>query len=197
MRLQRHFLYASTIALLTAGCPGDDSGTNDSTTGSTGAATTGGPNTTTGDPDPTTGDPDPTTGDPDPTTGMADSSSGGMADSSSGGGMGVNFEWNLMGYPHDGQDVALVVIDADSGTEVLSFSETFAGMEITLADTNGVLTDGGTYDVFWYVDVNGSGSCDAPPDDHSWEMLGVAAGPMGISADHTHDANWVDVCGNF
>ncbi len=182
------------IALTMAGCPGDDSGTNDASSG--GQTSTGNdPTTTSGDPGTTTDDPGTTTDDPGTTTDDPGTTSD--PDSSSGDPMGVNFEWNLMGYPHDGQDVAITVVEAGTMNTVLTMNATFAGMEHTFSDASGPLTDGASYDVYWYVDVNGNGACDPPADDHSWEMLGVMAGPMGVSADHTHDAMWVDVCANF
>jgi hypothetical protein len=119
---------------------------------------------------------------------------GGMTDDT--GSASVDFEMTLMGYPHDGQNVELVVFEAGTANVVSSLGGTIAGMELVLSDT-GQLQDGGSYDIHWYVDVNENGACDPPPDDHAWGMLEQVAGATGLSLSHVHDANWVDACGNF
>jgi hypothetical protein len=199
MRLSRSFIYGSTmLALMLAGCPGDD-GTADTGPGTTmePGSTTMEPGTTTMEPGSTTMEPGSTTMEPGSTTMEPDTTTNVDTGSTTMEPGGVNFEMTLMGYPHDGMDVELAVVEAGTTNVVLTLGGTIAGMELVLSDMSGALTDGASYDIFWYVDVNESGGCDAPPDDHSWEMLAQAAGGTGLTTSHTHDGNWVDVCANF
>jgi hypothetical protein len=188
-----------------AGCPGDDStesgetggmtatdtdmtmsstapsttmmpGTDDSTTDT---PTTEPPETTsTTEPDTTEG---PTT-EP-PTTGESTSTGPGLLD----------FTINFTGYdPHVGQLMNVKVFDgADAEVGMTAQNLAIANDSIIIP---GIIEDGVTYNVRWWVDLSGNGTCDAFPTDHMWEMTGLTADGTGLTVDHTHDDNWVDVC---
>jgi hypothetical protein len=199
MHLSRSFVYGSMITLALTGCPGDDS-TNDTGVGTTTdqpqTTTTGEPQTTTtGEPETTTTVDTATTGEPGTTT-TGEPETTTSVDTATTGSLFVDFEMTLMGYPHDGQSVSLVIAEAGTMNQVGETGDTFAGGDLVLS-IPGALQEGTSYDIYWYVDVNGNVACDAPPTDHSWELLGQAAGPTGLSLSHMHDGNWVDVCGNF
>jgi hypothetical protein len=61
---------------------------------------------------------------------------------------------------------------------------------------NGALATGATYSFNYYADVDGSGTCDAPPTDHVWnEPIAAVSGPVTLTLVHT--TNWTDVCSSF
>lgn len=107
--------------------------------------------------------------------------------------MGEDFNLSLTMYdPHVGNDYEVAVLDGDMVVGSTSGMLAMAAETITIP---GVIEDGITYTVHWYMDLNMNGSCDPPDMDHSWERMGM--GDMGLTIEHAHDAVWVDVCSSF
>lgn len=194
MQRFRIYVYGAMITLASTGCPGDDStdtGVGTTTDQPPTTSTTGEPQaTTTSEPETssTTGEPGTTSTTGEPQTTNVDTATTGSAF--------VDLEVTLMGYPHEGMSVVFAIYETDTMNQIGEIGDTFGSGDLVLS-SQGSLQEGVSYDFFWYVDVNDNVACDAPPTDHSWELLGQVAGPTGLSLSHMHDGNWVDVCANF
>ncbi|MCB9675515.1 MAG: hypothetical protein H6737_10390 [Alphaproteobacteria bacterium] len=99
------------------------------------------------------------------------------------------------GYdPHDGNDYEAVLHDTSGVVAYASGTQSGGTMNITFSDV-----PDGTYDVYWYFDLDGSGDCVANEpswDDHVWADT-VTVGMADATVTHNHDANWVDHCADI
>ncbi len=87
--------------------------------------------------------------------------------------------------PHEGQDIYLAVVDANTGMEI--------GRAHTVADTAFTMTipgieSGQSYDVNFWADFNENGMYDTPPDDHAWQLeLNSVVGDTTLTFVHNTD----------
>jgi len=96
--------------------------------------------------------------------------------------------------PHNGQTLEIAVLASDD-TVIDTQSTTVADGAFSFSWTD-ALDEGATYTVHYYADLNESGGCDSPPDDHGWERT-IDAVSADVVLDVTHDTNFTDVCASF
>lgn len=109
-----------------------------------------------------------------------------------------NFDLTFTGTiaPHAGQKMEVIVTRTDDGS-VAAYGETTVpgngNFSFTWTD---VLAKGATFDIDFYADHNGDGSCDNPPTDHSWR---ITVGPVtaNVTQDFQHDTNFTNICDSF
>ncbi len=101
-----------------------------------------------------------------------------------------DFTFNLTSFmPHNGDDVYYSLRDAD-GAEVASGMDRVMGGNASFTAA-GVTTAGATYSISFYADIDGSGSCDAPPTDHVWQLTDQTADAMGdLTAVYEHGTDF-------
>jgi hypothetical protein len=110
-----------------------------------------------------------------------------------------NFSMNFTGFtPHLGMTFYLRLVDTTNHTTVsITTPTTITGdaFSVTLPST---ITEGHTYDVDFWVDVDGNGTLDHSPSgtpagvDHSWRKTGTGTA-AGLSMTFAHDTNWTDI----
>lgn len=117
-------------------------------------------------------------------------------DTDTNGAMTYDLTVNGTGFdPHNGQTLELAVLTADD-TIVDVQSTTVENGAFTFSWT-GALEEGESYKVHYYADLNESGGCDAPPDDHAWEDP-IDNVMDNVTLDLTHSVDdFVDVCATF
>ena len=115
------------------------------------------------------------------------------------GGTPDSFSLTLQGSgyaPHDGQTVAIAVVDMATGELIQNTSVVMDASGMLDVTLEGAMMPGMDYVVQWYADLNGSGDCSAPPADHSWHEM-VLAASMDTVIVRDHDLEWVDVCATW
>lgn len=189
-------ILALSLGALGAACGGDDDGGGGS--GQGGAA--GGPMTVTGAGGGTTTT---TGGGGAGGTGSGGAGAGGAPSMGTFMGMACNgntCDLTLVGQgfsAHDGMTIhAGIVPQGSQDGFTWQSSATVAGGSFMM-DAPGALTKGTVYNLHYYVDINGNGSCDATPTDHVWR---TSLPPIQehLTATLVHDTNFVNLgCGNF
>jgi hypothetical protein len=94
---------------------------------------------------------------------------------------------------HDGKQLYVVLLE--NGAAKVRGEVTVEAGAFSLG-WHGVLQEGKTYAVSYYVDVNGNDACDAAPTDHVWHAdvpLGVADVALGVQ----HSTTFAQACGDF
>jgi len=98
--------------------------------------------------------------------------------------------------PHNGEMLHVAVLDIASGAHVVTDqSQTVSGGLFSF-HFPGILEQGHGYHVDYYADVNGNGSCDAPPTDHVWRT-DVDNVQDNVNLQVTHNTSFTDVCSSF
>jgi hypothetical protein len=184
------------------GCPSDDTGGNDGTTGEptttnpTASTSMSGTSPSTTDSsttvEPETDSSGSDSGSDSGSSGSESGSSGSGSGSSSGtaGGAG-DLVINFTGYPHDGLDLNLKVF-AEDDTELEEATGVITGTALTLT-VPGVIEEGMNYSIRWWVDLSADGVCDSDVE-HMWELTGQAGTASGLSIDHDHSESQTNVC---
>lgn len=105
---------------------------------------------------------------------------------------------NGTGYvPHAGQTVtARVLLASDDSAATEPASATIDANGAFSISFQGALMSGEAYTVVFYTDHDASGTCDAPPTDHSWSV-DVPAVSENVVLDEMHNISFVDVCASF
>ncbi|MDR5901779.1 hypothetical protein [Halomonas icarae] len=105
--------------------------------------------------------------------------------------------------PHGGQEVHAAVVDVDSGDVVATESGTVSADEAPAFsfDFPGVLKEGGSYEVHYWIDSNfgggREGACDPKGTDHQWSVS-LEATSEALTHEDTHrPAEQADVCATF
>lgn len=175
-----------SLAALGAACGGDDDGGS----GQGGAGTGGAPATTTG-----VGG----------SGGTATGSGGAGGTASMGTFMGMACNGNtcdltLVGQgfsAHDGMTIHAGIVPQGSQDGFTWQSSAVVAGGSFMMDAPGALTKGTPYNLHYYVDINGNGSCDATPTDHVWR-ISLLPIQEHLTATLVHDTNFVNLgCGNF
>jgi len=104
--------------------------------------------------------------------------------------------------PHGGQDISIALVDSDGNVLETMTGVVSADDDPTFSFTfDDALEDGESYEVHYWIDSNfeggTEGECDAPPDDHMWN---IAINNVSADVDRTeiHDATALeDVCSSF
>jgi uncharacterized protein (DUF2141 family) len=122
----------------------------------------------------------------------------GGGDDGGGGGGGGPFALTFDGTmytPHSGMTLDIQVIDNADGSIIKSDSAGITGDTISFTWPD-LLEAGGSYDVRWYVDVDGNGFCNQPPEDHSWVRT-ISDVSADVTLTHPHDTDLAPVCDTF
>ena len=190
------WVVALVLAASAAGCGDDEGGEAATTTAGTGGSPTGAGGAGTGG----TGAGGATGSGGDTAAGGA----GGSATTSTGTSMGTPCAGNTCdltfignGFTmHDGQTVhAGIVPQGGSGLDWEASAEVVAGA--FMLEGPGALQKGQSYQLNYYVDVNGNGECDPTPDDHVWRLsVPVVQESLTITVGHTTDFSNLG-CGGF
>jgi hypothetical protein len=93
---------------------------------------------------------------------------------------------------HPQQTLRAALINNSSGGRVAVCSGVLSGDPLTI-NFGGVLAASTSYNLNYYVDVNGTGTCNAPPTDHAWQDV-IAAGIVNVTINRPHDLIFTDVC---
>jgi len=111
----------------------------------------------------------------------------------------AGFDLTLTGsgyQPHAGQLIGVAVVDA-ANDQVVAFEGITMGADgQLLVIFEGVLVEGESYLVRFFADLNGNGECDAPPDDHSWELEAPDV-TADVTLTYNHDTDFAYVCQSF
>ncbi|HUJ73570.1 MAG TPA: hypothetical protein VL359_01880 [bacterium] len=118
------------------------------------------------------------------------SSSAGMA------GDQYNLDFSVTKFnPHNGETLAVAVVDAESGKVIAKQSGKVVDNTASFTFSR-ILSKGKTYYVDFYADHNKNGVCDDPPADHEWRL---SVGPVdgNMTATMAHNVNFTKVCSDF
>jgi hypothetical protein len=97
--------------------------------------------------------------------------------------------------PHDGAVMHLALFDADAA-ELVDVEDADISGGAWSWNATGVLIEGVSYVVAWYVDLDADGDCDVPPTDHVWRDAEAAALVDGdVEILHSHSADDFDALG--
>jgi hypothetical protein len=93
---------------------------------------------------------------------------------------------------HPQQTLRAALTNNSTGGRVALCSGVLSGDPLTI-NVGAVLDTGITYNLDYYADVNGSGTCNAPATDHAWQNV-IATGGAPVTINRPHDTNFVNVC---
>ena len=103
----------------------------------------------------------------------------------------------ISGYNiHVGQILSAAVVKTSNNSIVHTDSTTVTPNGQFFFEWIDILEGGESYNIDFYADITGNGSCDPPPTDHAWR---IPIGPVlsNININDEHDTNFLDVCGTF
>jgi hypothetical protein len=106
---------------------------------------------------------------------------------------GEDFEMTFMAYPHQDQQYGVRVVRESDSTEVgrtTGMQPLMDDFDVTIA---GIIEDGESYTVEWYLDANENEAYNPPPMDHAWRLTEQAGTASGLTVMHRHDSDWVDI----
>jgi len=109
-----------------------------------------------------------------------------------------DFTFNLTRFmPHNGQNESYSLRDA-AGAEGASGTDRVTGGNLSIPEA-GVIVAGATYTISFYADIDDSGTCDAPPTDHVWQLTDQTADAMGdLTAAYEHGTDFTPAaCDDF
>jgi hypothetical protein len=107
-----------------------------------------------------------------------------------------NLAFTGQALQHAGQSMSVRVIKDSDGTVVAEGSEVIAPTGAFSFSFSGIFEANQAYHLDFYADQNSSGSCDPPPEDHTWrESLGVVTGHVMYHWEH--NGSFVNVCASF
>jgi len=107
----------------------------------------------------------------------------------------LTFNGGLYDPPHEGNLVGFALVD-DADQTTTHFTSTVSGGNIS-ASWPAAITEGHSYTLYWYADLDQSGACTPPGADHGWsEAIPSVAGQVDVQRDHSGAFEY-DVCNYF
>lgn len=100
----------------------------------------------------------------------------------------VNFQGMT---PHIGQMLKIRLVETPSGSQ--RADTTLASIAVADFQINFTGESGKTYNLDYFVDVDGNKAYSAPPKDHAWRKAIPALHHQGVAISASHDSNFTDI----